>query len=267
MRTLSAVLLCLLLLCAASVTVLAGENATISATVPGSHTLTASGEGAGVWLEGVSDTSFSLGRLSEPRLLIRPGSGRRITRITLNGKEITRTGGYFRLPAVFEDQTLLLETEAAPPDNSSRHSVDGLLRGVNGEPIAGATVELGGKTAVTDENGGFHIEALLDGYHPVMVTDRDGLAIAYTELTLGQGDTALSEEDDGFYLASAKKNAALSLTAGLREDGTMVLSELKDVTKPSGGSPGTGEALFLLILFAASAAVTAGLLAKKRGTA
>ena len=78
MKRLTALLLCFLLLCTCSVTTFAAEpeaeetNTVISVTVPDSHKITVTADSARVFYEGVSDDSFTVERLSAPRLLIRP---------------------------------------------------------------------------------------------------------------------------------------------------------------------------------------------------
>ena len=90
MKRLTALLLCFLLLCTCSVTAFAAEpeteetNTVISVTVPDSHKITVSAENAKVFYEGVSGDSFTLERLSTPRLLIRAESGKVIKTVMLN---------------------------------------------------------------------------------------------------------------------------------------------------------------------------------------
>ena len=83
MRKIVALLLSAMLLFSMSVTAFA-DDATITATVPDSHTITVSTDGADVFCSGQSGSRFTVDRLSEPELLIRAFSGKEITRILLN---------------------------------------------------------------------------------------------------------------------------------------------------------------------------------------
>ena len=77
MKKTTALLLCFLLLCTCIVTAFAAEpeaeetNTVISVTVPDSHKITVTADSARVFYEGVSGEEFTVGRLSQPRLLIR----------------------------------------------------------------------------------------------------------------------------------------------------------------------------------------------------
>ena len=88
MRKTTALLLSLLVLCSMSITVFA-EDTTITTTVPDSHTLTVTADGANVFCNGQSGNQFTVERLSEPTLLIRAVSGKEIIQVCLNGEDIT----------------------------------------------------------------------------------------------------------------------------------------------------------------------------------
>lgn len=115
------VLLCALaLLCSFCLPVFADNNestVTITATVPSTHTITVKqADGAAVTCNGKSGTTFTVERLSQPQLLVRPDSGRVLTRVLVNGADVTAAvqDGSYTLPAVYEDLTLQVETAAAP---------------------------------------------------------------------------------------------------------------------------------------------------------
>ena len=115
------VLLCALaLLCSFCLPVFADNNestVTITATVPSTHTITVKqADGAAVTCNGKSGTTFTVERLSQPQLLVRPDSGRVLTRVLVNGADVTASvqDGSYTLPAVYEDLTLQVETDAAP---------------------------------------------------------------------------------------------------------------------------------------------------------
>ena len=112
------VLLCALaLLCSFCLPVFADSTVTITTTVPSTHTITvAQADGAAVTCNGKSGTTFTVERLSQPQLLVRPDSGRVLTRVLVNGADVTASvqDGSYTLPAVYEDLTLQVETDAAP---------------------------------------------------------------------------------------------------------------------------------------------------------
>ena len=122
MKRLTALLLCFLLLCTCSVTAFAAEseaeetNTVISVTVPDSHKITVTADSARVFYEGVSGDSFTVERLSTPRLLIRAESGKVIKTVMLNGEDVTAElhGGYLDLAPVYEDKVITVTTEDEP---------------------------------------------------------------------------------------------------------------------------------------------------------
>ena len=120
MKKLAGLLCARALLCSFCLPVFADNNDSttkITTTVPGTHTLTVTkADGAAVICNGQPGTTFTVGRLSQPQLLFSPDSGRAISRVTVNGTDVTAhlQGGYYTLPAVYEDLTLQVETTAAP---------------------------------------------------------------------------------------------------------------------------------------------------------
>ncbi len=245
MRKITAFLLCLCLLSAGSVTALAqnvskdegGGSAVITVTVPDSHTLTISARYAQVLCEGQRGDSFSVERLSSPRLLIRPEDGYRVTKITLNGEDVTPQvqGGYYTLGPVYEDKTLAVETEevSASPDNT--HDINGTLTDEDGNPLPGVTVDVGGKTDVTDENGKFTIKDVPGGYHPVTITDKDGSIIGYTEMEMGEGEPGIIQNPDGSYMLTVPEDAAFGLELTVTEDGRVSVDRMADITPEQPG--------------------------------
>ena len=120
MKKLAGLLCALALLCSFCLPVFADNNdntVKITTTVPSTHTITvAQADGAAVFCNGQPGTTFTVERLSQPQLLVRPDSGRVLTRLLVNGADVTGSvqGGYYTLPAVYEDLTLQVETDAAP---------------------------------------------------------------------------------------------------------------------------------------------------------
>lgn len=132
MKKIAVFLLCLSMLSASAVTAYAEENdantapgeATIGTVVPDSHKITVTVTGnADVTLDGKSGTEFEVERLSEPTLEIKAKDGEKITKVTLNGEDITNqiVDGKFKLPPVYENEAfdIQVETEALTADDSS----------------------------------------------------------------------------------------------------------------------------------------------------
>ena len=96
-----------------------GSQSTISTTVPDSHNIRVEKSHAIVAFEdeetqdeeGISD-NFVVDRFAEPKIQITPEEGWKISRILLNGEDVTEQfqDGYLTLEEVCEDQTLVIET-------------------------------------------------------------------------------------------------------------------------------------------------------------
>lgn len=240
MKKLAALLLCFCLFLASPVTAFAQSitqdgsegSAVISATVPDSHTVTVEADHAQVFYNSVRGTNFTVERLSAPRFLIRPEYGYRVTKVMLNGEDITAQirVGYYTMDPVYEDKTLTVETEAAPPDMNSTHDISGTFTDENGEPMPGATVDIGGHTGKTDEDGNFTIPDVPDGFHPVTVTDEDGNIIGYTEIEIGEGETGVVQNQDGTYTITAQKDADLGMELSISSDAVISVKTVTDIT-------------------------------------
>ncbi len=240
MRKTAALLLSLCLLCMIPATALAapvtqddtGGSAEISVTVPDSHTLTVQAEHAQVFIESREADSFEVSRLSAPRLLIRPENGYRVTKVTLNGVDVTAQvkAGYYTLEPVYEEKTLIVETEKAPTDPDSGRDIGGTVR------------------------------------------DEDGNIIGYTEVEIGGGDSAdVAEDSGGGYTITAPEHTGLDMVLTVTADGRITVDQLTGVQAPSGGgSAETGDssqmALWLTLLLASGAALagTAAFLRRKK---
>lgn len=272
MRKIAAFLLCFCLLFAGSATVSAqeitqaeeGAGTVISVTVPDSHMLTVSADHAQVFIGSVSGTGFNVERLSEPTLLIRPESGYRVTKVTVNGVDVTAQllGGYYTLSDVYEDKALVVETETVTPDADSTHDVSGTITDENGAPVPGATVDIGGHTGKTDDDGNFTIEDVPDGYYPVTVTDEEGNIIGYTEIEITGGQPGVVPSADGGYTVTAPEDTELKLDLTVTEDGRVSVNKVTDITPgpaPDKPGPQTGDdrnlTFWFILLFASGGAV------------
>ena len=250
MKRLTALLLCFLLLCTCSVTAIAAEpeaeetNTVISVTVPDSHKITVTADSARVFYEGVSGDSFTVERLSTPRLLIRAESGKVIKTVMLNGEDVTAElhGGYLDLAPVYEDKVITVTAEDEPVARDETYTVKGKVT-LNGQPLSEVDLELRStlKTTKTDSSGNFVFTDVEPGEHSLTAL-KEGKVIGYLSFELkkdNKADVALLE--DGTYTVSVDQNGAgVELHLVLNEEkGTLAPTEAVTVQKPS--TPQTGD--------------------------
>ena len=94
------------------------SQSTISTTVPDSHNIRVEKSHADVVIEGEEDQiegnidNFVVDRFAEPKIRITPEEGWKVSRILLNGEDVTEQfkDGYLTLEEVCEDTTLVIET-------------------------------------------------------------------------------------------------------------------------------------------------------------
>ncbi len=165
MKKLAVFLLCLSMLSAAAVTASADDEpntapgeATIGTVVPDSHRLTVNVTGnADVTVDGKEGTEFEVERLSQPVIEIKAKDGEKLTKVLVNGEDITDKleDGMLTLDPIYEDMTLdiQVETEALPEDSSDTES--------NTESTPDSTAE-----STTDSNGESASESTPDGGSP-----------------------------------------------------------------------------------------------------
>lgn len=250
MKRLTALLLCFLLLCTCSVTAFAAEqeaeetNTVISVTVPDSHKITVTADSARVFYEGVSGDSYTVERLSTPRLLIRAESGKVIKTVMLNGEDVTAElhGGYLDFASVYEDKVLTVTTEDEPAAPKDTYTVKGKVT-LNGQPLSEVDLELRStlKTTKTDKNGNFVFTDVEPGEHSLTALD-DGKVIGYLSFELQKDNKAnVALLEDGTYTVSIDQNGAgVELHLVLNEEkGTLAPTEAVTVQKPS--TPQTGD--------------------------
>ena len=252
MKKLTALLLCFLLLCTCSVTAFAAEpeaeeaNTVLSVTVPDSHKITVTAENAKVFYEGVSGDSFTVERLSTPRLLIRAESGKVIKTVMLNDVDVTAElhGGYLDLAPVYEDKVITVTTKDEPATPKDTYTVKGKVT-LNGQPLAEVDLELRStlKTTKTDKNGNFVFTDVEPGEHSLTAL-KDGKVIGYLSFELkkdNKADVALLE--DGTYTVSIDQNGAgVELHLVLNEEkSTLAPTEIVTIEKADPNSPQTGD--------------------------
>ena len=94
------------------------SQSTISTTVPDSHNICVEKSHADVVIEGEEDQiegnidNFVVDRFAEPKIRIAPEEGWKVSKIFLNGEDVTEQfkDGYLTLEEVCEDLTLVIET-------------------------------------------------------------------------------------------------------------------------------------------------------------
>ena len=269
MKKLTALLLCFLLLCTCSVTAFSAEpeaeetNTVISVTVPDSHKITVTAENAKVFYEGVSGDSFTVERLSTPRLLIRAESGKVIKSVMLNDVDVTAElhGGYLDLDAVYEDKVITVITEDEPIAPKDTYTVKGKVT-LNGQPLSEVDLELRStlKTTKTDSSGNFVFTDVEPGEHSLTALS-DGKVIGYLSFELKKDNKAnVALLEDGTYTVSIDQNGAgVELHLVLNEEkGTLAPTEAVTVQKPSTSQTGDNTDLswwWLLALLSATCIV------------
>ena len=133
MKKIAALLLCLSVFSAGALTAYAEEpntapgEATIGTVVPDSHEIIITVKGnVDFTLNGETGTKFEVERLSEPVIEIKAKDGEKITKVTLNGEDITDqlVDGKYTLPPIYEDgeYEIVVETEEVPADSSEPDS-------------------------------------------------------------------------------------------------------------------------------------------------
>ena len=128
------------------------SQSTISTTVPDSHNIRVEKSHAIVAFEdeetrdeeGISD-NFVVDRFAEPKIRITPEEGWKVSRILLNGEDVTEQfqDGYLTLEEVCEDMTLVIETAE---DTSGGESKDPDKEKDKGTPGGGNGQDSGKKT-------------------------------------------------------------------------------------------------------------------------
>ena len=251
-KKITALLLCFLLLCMCSVTALAEApedeiiKTVISVTVPDSHKITVTADTARVFYEGFSGGEFTVGRLSQPRLLVRAESGQVIRSVLLNGEDVTDRlhGGYLELGPVYEDKEITVTTQTAPTAPENAYTVRGKVT-LNGKPLKGVELEMRPTfaTAKTDENGNFVFTDVRPGEHSLTAL-AEGKVIGYLSFCLQQdskADVVLLE--DGTYTVSVDQNGAgVELHLVLNEEtGTLTPEGVQTLQKAQAEDQGEGK--------------------------
>lgn len=127
------------------------SQSTISTTVPDSHNIRVEKDHADVAIEGEEDQTegnidnFVVDRFAEPKIQITPKEGWKVSKILLNGEDVTEQfkDGHLILEEVCEDLTLVIETAE---DTSGGESKDPGKDKDKGTPGGGNGQDSGKKT-------------------------------------------------------------------------------------------------------------------------
>ena len=127
------------------------SQSTISTTVPDSHNIRVEKSHADVVIEGEEDQTegnidnFVVDRFAEPKIRITPEKGWKVSKILLNGEDVTEQfqDGYLTLEEVCEDLTLVIETTE---DTSGGKTEDPDKDKDKGTPGGGKGQDTGKKT-------------------------------------------------------------------------------------------------------------------------
>ena len=239
MKKLAGLLCALALLCGFCLPVFADtadNTVKITTTVPSTHTITvAQADGAAVICNGQPGTSFTVERLSQPQLLVRPDSGRVLTRVLVNGVDVTASvqGGYYTLPAVYEDLTLQVETDAAAPVYGKRYIIQGKVTR-NGAPVSGITLELRStlKTCVTGSDGSFRFDDVETGRHSLTALE-NGKVVGYMAFYLTEDVTTYLGVSGGAQVIYVDKSGiGVDLVLQLEDNGQLTPLQASTIPAP-----------------------------------
>lgn len=242
------------------------EDVTISTTVPDRHTVTVEASGGSIVINGhACGASVQVERQKEQTYWIIPDACKTLEALYYNGEDVTGqvTAGVFTAPALIGDTTLKAVFKNAPSAPVKEdYDISGTVTDEDGKPVPGATVDVGGHTGTTDQNGTFLIKDVPPGTWPVVITDKDGTIIGIGEITIGEpGGGSLTVTTDGNgnpVVTPGKGTKTIGVTLVIGGDGTISVKNIKDATpaKPnqpasSGGtSPKTGDDSQMLLCLA-----------------
>lgn len=217
------------------VTVFAQE-VTINTTVPDSHTITILAEGAEVFFDGQLSNEFNVKRFSEATLVIRAKSGKEITQVPLNSKDITEEvkGGVYTLKQISENKTFKIFTKDIRIPEGKNYIVQGTVK-EKGQPVAGVTLELRSilKTTVTNRMGKFLFNEIGCGKHSLTII-KDGKVLGYIELVLEEGNKENKSFSDGIYTVTVNPNdIGINLTLNLEDNGTIEIENVSSIFNSS----------------------------------
>ena len=237
MKKVVSLLLAMVLACGMSMTALAGEAA-IRTTVPERHTVTVEADGGKVITDNkVCGDTVLIERQKEQTWWIVPDGGKELDKLYYNGEDVTgqMAGSTFTAPALIGDAALKAVFEDAEASAGDGYTVGGTITDEDDHPIPGATVDIGGYTGTTDEDGSFNIPDVPPGTYPVVITDENGNIIGIGEITLGQpgddGPTVAEDENGNPVITPGTGNTNIDLTIVVNGDGSIGLEDVDAYTR------------------------------------
>lgn len=252
------------------------EETELTAGVPEQHTVTIESDGGRIVADGtVCGNTMKAKRHGKQVYWILPDAGKVLESLTYNDENVTDQvkNGVFAAPALVRDAVLKAVYADAPAALDDKdYSVGGTVTDADGNLLPGVTVDIGGKTDVTDGNGHFDLADIPSGTHTVVITDGDGAVIGHGKITIvQQGNTALmltADENGNPVVKPSADTENISLELVIGADGRIAVKSATDITpeQPDPG-PQTGENGILLMwnmLLICSGILVASLLAKKQ---
>lgn len=221
------------------------REVTITTTVPERHTVSVEADGGKIVADHqICGDSIRVERQTSKTYWIIPDGGKRLSALYYNGQDVTGQvrAGLFKAPALTGDAILqaVFEDIPAPPEDD-RHDVSGTVTDEEGSPIPGATVDIGGQTGITDEDGNFTVEDVPAGTWPVTVTDQDGNIIGIGEVTIeepeGGAVTAAEDENGNPIITPGSGTTTIGMNLVVGGNGVIAITDVKDAT-PEPSQPG-----------------------------
>lgn len=254
------------------------QKTELTASVPERHTVTIESDNGRIVADGiVLGDSVEIERHKEQIYRMIPNPGKKLQSLTYNGEDVTGEvkNGVFTAPRLVRDAALTaVYTDALPAPDDKEYSISGTVVDEDGNPLPGVTVDIGGKTDATDENGHFEIENVSSGTHPVVITDKDGKIIGSGEITIGKADkddlTLTADENGNPVVKPSEDTESIGLTLVVDKNNDIRIKEVKDITVHTGdgGSPTTGDAaglnLWFVLMIASAGTISVISIANRR---
>lgn len=237
MKKTVSLLLALVLACSMGLTALA-DDVTISTAVPEVHTVTVEAEGGRIIVNNkVCEDTVLTQRQKEQTYWIVPDQGRELEGLYYNGEDVTgqMEGCTFTAPALTGDAALKAVFGDAAAYEEDGYTVGGTVTDAEGRPVPGATVDIGGNTGTTDEDGRFTIPDVPPGTYPVVITDGNGNIIGIGEITVGEleedGPKVTESENGSPVITPGTDSTNIDLTIVLKGEGGIELKAVKVYTR------------------------------------
>lgn len=270
MKKLINVLCAVIMMLTVSVTAFA-EETKLTAQVPYSHTVDIISNGGRIVLDGIiSNGKVQVERHKEQTYRIIPYEGKRLQKLTYNGEDVTnqiKKGVFTASKLVRNAELEAIYTDAPASPDDRKYDISGKVTDDNGKPMSDVTIEIGGKTTVTDKNGEFNIPDVPSGTHYVVISDKSGKIIGSGELIIDKAEgkelTVKKDENDCTVIKPGDETKSIKLTANVEKYANVVFCDIQDSTpksqqhssqsqtqsqaQPKSSSPDTGDENRLII--------------------